>query len=155
MTSPYKVTFGILLSLIALSCDSGVDKSKVAGVWSYSDSRCDDDDANISGSSIEIDFEVKGDGTRTFTTNDCVITNSFKWVLDGDDITIASKTTDCEPANCTQDLEINGTAFTLSCDSNFEDIWRNSSMKLDGSLAVETFTVENIECQNTYINPDL
>lgn len=147
--------FPILILLSLTACDSGVDKSKVAGVWSYSDSQCDNNDANIQGASLEIDFAIKGDGTRTFTTNNCVITNTFKWVLDGNDITIASKSTDCEPADCTQDLEIDGTAFTLDCSQNFEDVWKNSTIKLDGNSAVETFNVENIECENTYINPDL
>ncbi len=137
------------------SCGGGIDKSKVAGVWSYSDSRCDKRGANIKGSSIEIDFEIKGDGKRTFTNNDCTITNQFKWVIDGNDITIASKTTECEPANCSENLEINGTAFVLSCDTNFEDVWKNSKIKLDGNTATETFTIENVECENTYINPEL
>jgi hypothetical protein len=145
----------ILLSVLLFNCDSGVDKSKVAGVWSYSDSVCDGNDANVQGATLEIEFEVDGDGVRTFTSNSCIITNEFKWVLDGNNITIASKNTDCDPSNCSHDMEIDGTEFTLDCTENFEDVWRNSSFEINGNIAIETFNVENIECKNTYINPDL
>lgn len=150
-----KFSFLVLSLLLIASCDGGVDKSRVKGLWSYSDSECEGDDETVQGATLEIDFQADGDGTRIFTTNSCVVTNEFKWVLDGNKIVTASKTTNCEPASCTLDLEIGNVDFTLGCDQNFEEVWKNSELQLDGNIAVETFKVENLECKNTYINPEL
>jgi hypothetical protein len=145
------LTFILLFSF----CDSVDQNSRVAGTWSYSDSQCDGDDTTVQGSTLEIDFEVGGDGTRTFETNSCLITNKFKWVMDGNNIVMASKSTTCEPADCDQALEVGGVDFLLSCSQNFDDVWKNSEFSLEGNIAVETFKVQNLECKNTFINPEI
>jgi hypothetical protein len=75
--------------------------------------------------------------------------------MDGNNIVMASKSTTCEPANCDQALEVGGVDVLLSCSQNFDDVWQNSEFKLEGNIAVETFKVQNIECKNTFINPEI
>ena len=137
------------------SCGSSDKASKVAGTWSYSASECDGDQTSVQGSLLEIEFKIGGDGTRTFETDSCLITNKFKWVIDGNNIVMASKSTTCQPTNCDQQLEVGGVDFELSCSQTFDEIWQNSEFKLDGNIAVETFKVQNLECNNTFINPDI
>lgn len=153
-----RISLFTILSLYSIAFVSGCgedgdDKNKAIGTWFYSKSNCDDDETTVEGATLEIQFKSNGDGMRTFTTDGCVVTNEFKWIVDGNKIVTAPIGTSCDPNSCELNLEIGGVDFNLDCPNNFEDVWQALEITLDGDLATESFRVQNLNCRNTYIRP--